>query len=267
MNKKPITMFIHGTLPPQTLLDIPLVKRFFHSPEGITALSELTDSHIKDILTTLCSSYPEEYPQEHCYTFGWSGTLSHKARQKAGESLYKKLLTLKKRYLQQGIEPVFTLLTHSHGGNVALCLKNGADKFDDDELTIDELVMLACPVQCETADYIHDELFKNIYSIHSHKDLLQVLDPQGLHIFFERLKAFGLELTLSNLKQLGPLFSERHFSVNSKVKQLSVKYPHRELFHIEFILPAFIEALPKLTKQLRNQPSSDTEHTYIFKQE
>lgn len=261
MNKIPITVFIHGTLPPQTLLKIPLVKRFFHCPEGLTSLTELEDSHIKDLLTTLCRAHPEKYPPEHCSTFGWSGELNHTARMKSAVNLYKELISLKKNYLKKGIEPAFTLLTHSHGGNVALCLKHIAEQHDDQVLSIDKLILLACPVQIETADAIDDSLFKTVFSLHSHHDLLQVMDPQGLHTFLQRLKAFGLEFTLTNLKELGPLFSERHFQPTTDVKQMNVRYPHRGLLHLEFILPSFFKALPHLIEQLKEHK---TEHELIY---
>ncbi len=262
-----ITVFIHGTLPVQPLLHIPLVQRFFRCPRGITSLANLEDSHSRDFLTTLSSKYPKEFPADHCYTFGWPGDLNHTARKDAAGELYKDLIKLQKEYKLRKVAAYLRLLTHSHGGNVALCLKNAADKYaNGTQLIIDELILLACPVQVETADNAKDRLFKKVYSIHSHSDLLQILDPQGVHVFLEYLKNFGLEFTLSNLKELGPLFSERHFPKHCKVIELNVKYPHRELLHIEFLLPKFIDALPMLLNTLKTHTSSQ-ELTHIFTQE
>ncbi len=248
-----ITIFIHGTLPPDPMLRIPMVQRFFTCPKGITPLADLTDSHSKDILATLCTKHPEEFPKEHCYTFGWSGTLKHTARKEAAHNLYSCLTELKKNY----DNPTISLLTHSHGGNVALCLKHICDTNNNPHnLTIEELILLACPVQTETLTAITGSLFKEIYSLHSHHDLLQVLDPQGVYTFLDNLKNHGLEFTMNNLKQLGPLFSERHFPPDSAVKQLNVQYPRRELLHIEFLLPEFMSELPSLITKLKKHTKS-----------
>ncbi len=263
MNNR-LTIFIHGTLPLDALLALPMVHRFFTCPKGLTKLSELKDSHSKDILTALCSKHPQEFPQEHCYTFGWSGTLKHAARKKAADNLYSCLAELKKKHNN----PTIRLLTHSHGGNVALCLKHICDtNGNPDNLCIDELILLACPVQTETVHAVNGSVFNEIYSLHSHHDLFQVLDPQGFHTFLDNLKNFGLEFTMNNLKQLGPLFSERHFPADSTVKQLNVQYPLRELLHIEFLLPQFMSELPSLIKKLKKHTKTGKHHddlTHVF---
>ena len=261
-----ITIFIHGTLPPDAMLHIPMVQRFFRCPKGLTSLSKLTSSHTKDILTTLCSKHPEEFPEEHCYTFGWSGTLKHKARKEAANNLYTCLAELKNKH----DNPTISLLTHSHGGNVALCLKHICEaNGNPEQLTIEELILLACPVQTESVQALNNTLFKEIYSLHSHHDMIQILDPQGVHTFLDNLKTYGLEFTINNLKQLGPLFSERHFPADSIVKQLNVQYPRRELFHVEFLLPQFMKELPSLIAQLKkhtkNGKSAD-DITHVFRE-
>lgn len=263
MAQTPLTIFIHGTLPVEPILQMPLVNRFFRCPQGITKLSDLQESHTRDFLTTLSSKHPEEFPADHCYTFGWPGDLNHNARKEAAYALYKELNKLHKDYQHK---PFLRVMTHSHGGNVALCLKHAADTFGVPNFAIDELVLLACPVQLETADYANHALFKKVYSIHSHHDLLQILDPQGLHAFLDYLKNFGLEFTLSNLTELGPLFSERHFPRHCQVTELHIKHPHRELFHIEFLLPKFMEVLPMLIHQLQHH-AGENELTHIFNHE
>ena len=261
-----ITIFIHGTLPPDALLHIPMVQRFFRCPKGLTPLTSLTDSYTKDILTMLCNKHPKEFPEEHCYTFGWSGTLKHKARKEAANTLYSCLAKLK----NNDENVLISLLTHSHGGNVALCLKYVCEENGNPEqISIEELILLACPVQRESLNAHNDTLFKQIYSLHSHHDMLQILDPQGVHTFLDNLKNFGIEFTMNNLKQLGRLFSERHFPADSKVKQLNVQYARRELFHIEFLLPHFMKELPSLIAELKqhtkNGKSTD-DITYVFRE-
>ena len=267
MNTNPVVIiYIHGTLPPRTMLKIPLIKRFFRCPPGITKINDLGDSHIKDAFSTLCNNHADRYPIDHCYTFGWIGSLNHASRKNAAYELYKCLHDLKKKYLQESLSPLFHLITHSHGGNVALCLKKIADEYDNPaDLSIEELILLACPVQKETVEYAASSLFKQVYSIHSHNDILQIIDPQGIHAFLETLKVLGLEFTLSNFKRLGPLFSERHFPFGSGIKQLKVRYPHRELFHIEFLLPTFMESLPSLITKMKEQLDAEVdEFVHIF---
>ncbi len=263
MERIPVTLFIHGTLPLEPILHLPPVYRFFRCPQGITKLSDLPESHTTDFLTMLSAKYPQDFPRDHCYAFGWSGDLNHTVRKESAYELYKDLIKLKKEYAQTNNDIFLRILTHSHGGNVALCLKHAADTYATPiHLTIDELILLACPVQVETADYAKDTLFQKVYSIHSHHDILQVIDPQGLHAFLEYLKNFGLEFTLSNLKELGPLFSERHFPKYCPVVELNVKYTHRELLHIEFLLPKFLESLPQLIERMKEHTGSD-ELTHI----
>ena len=265
MTKKPsVTIYIHGTLPPTTMLRVPFISRFFRCPQGLTSLSHLSDSHIVDALTHLCTHHADEYPLEHCYVFGWPGSLAPAARKDAAFDLYKCLADLKKDYAQRGLFPSITLLTHSHGGNVALWLKKIADTYDNPaDLTIETLIMLACPVQLDTAEYAQGSLFMNVYSLHSHHDILQVIDPQGLHAFLDALKNCGLEFTLAHLKQLGPFFSERHFPHGSKVRQLKVKYSHRDLFHIEFLLPPFMVELPILIEKMKQLSPDSLENDLV----
>jgi len=260
-----ITIYIHGTLPPKVLLKVPLLRKFFYCPPGLHTIRSLDSSHVKTALTALCTLHPEGFPLEHCYAFGWEGALNHATRKQAALDLYKKIVALITQYREERITPKITLLTHSHGGNLALCLPYGIENHGE-TISIDTLILLACPVQAKTAEQSNHALFDNVYSIHSHRDLFQVLDPQGLHELIEYVRNFGLECTLSNLKKMGPLFSQRHFPLTSKALQLNVKYAHRELLHIEFLLPHFIEALPDLLSNLQqNSPSEGMqEHTIIF---
>lgn len=266
MERIPLTLFIHGTHPPDPILNLPPVNRFFRCPKGISKLSELQDSHTKDFLTSLSSKHPQIFPADHCYVFGWSGHLNHTMRKESAHDLYKDLTKLQKEYALRDLKIFLRVITHSHGGNVALCLKSAADAYPESNLTIDELILLACPVQLETADYAKNKLFTKVYSIHSHDDLLQIIDPQGLRAFLEYLKNFGLEFTLTNLKELGPLFSERHFPKYCQVTELNVKYSHRELFHIEFLLPRFMESLPMLIERMQTHTLPD-ELTHVFSHE
>ena len=52
--------------------------------------------------------------------------------------------------------PIFKLITHSHGGNVALYLAPIAEEDPLNAVTIEELILLACPVQVETSPYVNE---------------------------------------------------------------------------------------------------------------
>lgn len=195
--------------------------------------------------------YPNQFHAQQCYTFGWSGLLKHTARLEAAQDLYTCLDTLRQKHPKAPI----TLITHSHGGNVALCLPQVAHS----AFQIHQLILLACPVQKETAQAVDSNLFNEVYSFHSHHDLLQVADPQGAHALIESLTQRGFEFSWQELTNMGPLFSERHFPADSAAKQLNIRYPLRELFHIEFLLPQFMKELPNLIDKLRNHTKTGTD--------
>lgn len=259
MQTQKITIFIHGTLPPAPLLRIPLIHAFFFCPIGLSKATSLDATyHLTKLARSVC---PSSDLFDHFYFFGWSGYLRFSERKKAAADLNKQLSALHDQYLSEGITPHFTLITHSHGGNVALFLAEESPDFP-----IDELVLLACPVQKRTEQLAFNSRFKQLFSIHSHRDLLQVLDPQGVHGFLESLKEHGLEFTLSHLKQLGPLFSSRHFPEAPHIIQLNIKHAHRELLHIEFLLPEFIALVPSLIDLMKEDKTGSSEITYVWKQ-
>ncbi len=256
MQTQKVTIYIHGTLPPAPVMRIPLIHAFFFCPPGLSKATNLNSTyHLSILARSICPS-PDLF--EHFYFFGWSGYLRFSERKKAAADLNKQLTILQDQYRVDAIEPEFTLITHSHGGNVALFL---AEESPDLPL---ELVLLACPVQKRTEQLAFHPRFKQVFSIHSHRDLLQIIDPQGLHGFLESLKKHGLEFTLSHLKQLGPLFSSRHFPEAPHIIQLNVKHKHRELLHIEFLLPEFIALVPSLIERMKAHKDS-SELTYIWK--
>jgi hypothetical protein len=258
MDGDKITIFVHGTLPPLT--GVSFIYNFFFCPPGLTRADELDKKfHLSKIAHLLAEQAPRDYSVEHFYFFGWSGKLSIASRREAAKNLYE---SLKKLISTYKVKPSIRIITHSHGGNVALYL-NDLEK--DPELSIDELILLACPVQVETAHCLEGAVFERIFSFYSEKDLLQVLDPQGIHRFLENLKQYGLEFTVAHLNEMGPFFSQRRFQPTHSLKQLYIKHPQREFLHIEFLLPPFIKALPGLIKLINNR--QNTEEPYIFNAE
>ena len=123
---------------------------------------------------------PINYPLDSFYLFGWCGDLDPEARKAAGIELYNELKKVVAQRTINGIKPPITLFTHSHGGGVVLNMKH-AFEADTDPLYVDLAIFIACPVKEETKQYIHSVMFKDIHSYHSDSDVIQRIDPQGLH--------------------------------------------------------------------------------------
>ncbi len=266
MQKHTVTIFIHATLPLGPFLKIPLVKKYAWCPEGLNSISSIQeDFYLTSLAKILCVEDPDLFNKDFFYLFGWSGRLSIKDRRKAAAELAQALSLLKEQYISKGIDISLRLITHSHGGNVALHL---AEFFTDKPpFTIDELILLACPVQKKTSSYSTHPLFSSILSLHSHFDVIQRIDPQGIYNFLESVESNGLEFTLSHLSTVGPFFSLRHFTPSPLLREVHIKYPSRELLHIEFILTDFIRSLPKFIhsiKALSQDKPYQEEITYII---
>lgn len=225
-----ITVWIHGTkLTPRAIL-----PRIFHTPNGLVKASSFDGQyHLRTIADTLSSADPVQYGSGYMFLFGWSGALGFQERVEAAKNLYTQLKQVIKAYeLDHHKKPKIRIITHSHGGNVAL---NLAKIKDDCPLNIDELILLACPVQEETAPYIKDSLFKEVFVIYSSLDLLQIIDPQGLYPHDGDR----------------PLFSQRRFPVQDNITQVKLKLNGHALFHSDFIRIRFISMLPQIIQHMR----------------
>ena len=226
-----ITVWVHGTrfFPEQVL------KKFFYCKEGLNHYTCLDKSYRHHTLCqTLIDSDSTRFTAEHFYVYGWSGALSFKEREKAAKRLYLELKALRDSYFKKyGIEPKMRLIAHSHGGNVSLLFEKVKD-IDDLTFSIEELILLATPVQFETKKYADSSLFKKIYSLYSHLDSLQVIDPQGLQ----------------TIGKGAPLFSERRFTPDDKICQCAIKMNNRSIMHVEFIKGKFLCTLPYVLNAL-----------------
>lgn len=265
-----ITVWIHGTrmdecLPSTfALFTKKISKLLFTQKPGLNHISTFNQHHYDAIRSAaLGTTDPIQFQPEHLYSFGWSGKLNTDARKKASHELFNGLkqlvLTIRKEYQ---CDPEIILIAHSHGGNVVLHLAEIIDP-DGFELTIAKAILLACPVQKQTEHYINAPLFKRIYSLHSHTDLIQIVDMQGFH----DKKKFTL-----------PLLSLRHFNAHPKLTQATIRWKNcpiwhpddciineitmklltnslktinylkknRGLFHIEFQLLPFVRQLPSI---------------------
>ncbi|MCK4517144.1 hypothetical protein KAT92_00070, partial [Candidatus Babeliales bacterium] len=124
------------------------------------------------------------------YTFGWHGELRNKRRLEAAEKLYEAIVLEKQKLETETKLPVLiNLVTHSHGGNVALNLEPIEQK-NKKNLKIDKLIMFGCPVQRETEGFVSSSVFKKIYHVYSKGDTIQVVDTVSTKDFFSR-REFG----------------------------------------------------------------------------
>lgn len=161
--------------------------------------------------------HPENIYENHYYTFGWPGLLSARIRYLEAIPLYKDILGLVQGFRAQGIEPEVRLIGYSHGGN--LCLNLGAVRQHEDvdpSLTINELILLGVPIQCETDFLISDRIFKRVYHIYSRGDRIQKLDFFSTKRFFSRRifkqrKYFKLpeKLTQIQMRMTRPVHSKK----------------------------------------------------------
>lgn len=228
-----ITVWIHGT----RLFPDFTFRNFFYTPPNFTHIDNIDQKyHIRKIANRLIKHDPDRFSKEHFYIFGWSGKACFTARKEAAKTLYDHLEKLAYEHIKQyNHKPLIRVITHSHGGNVALNLP--AVKKSDPPFTIKELVLLACPVQEATKKYISDPLFERCYSLSSRADFLQVIDPQGLY-----KDQGGL---INN-----PLFSQRIFPADHKLTQARIKINGRYILHVEFLLRRFINNLPCILDKL-----------------
>ncbi len=293
LSPNPVIVWIHGTKAssvfPLLAKNNPLKKIFdsvTRTSKGLLPMSELNqEGRTYQLLKTLSDAAPEHFPWETTYSFGWSGKLGTQARKSAAQELYNALVSLTIAYKKRhGAPPPIILISHSHGGNLIL---NIAGLYNQDhELNIQKTILLACPVQQETAYFVDNTLFGTVYSLHSHVDVLQIMDPQRLHPYKHAFEQWQETRSFTPLKEayiLGkaqPLFSERHFPACNHLIQGNICWKtaipwkrkgekpsnkleslmhqivsplinqKRGVLHSEFISPGFMKHLPSIIMQI-----------------
>jgi len=236
-----ITIWIHGTVLPTQFL----FRNFFFRKLGIRHIDTYKKkSNSLQIAKTLCKQNTCRFNRELFYMYGWSGKLSHSSRMDAARNLYNEIVTLIQNYKEKtSITPKIRIITHSHGGNVALCLAE-IMRHQKEKFTIAELVLLACPVQRITEHLIRDQCFKKVYSLYSSLDILQVIDPQGIQYKKDK-----------NTKQL--FFSQRTFASQKNLMQTRIKINSRSILHVEFITQKFARLIPYILEELDSWEKDD----------
>jgi len=227
-----ITIFVHGT---HTATMNRIFKPFISVPNRIVKVSSLSNKHYMRNIASVLSEAGSEFSWQDFYAYGWSGKLDPKEREDAARTLYSEIKKLILEYKKQNLKPKITIITHSHGGNVAL---NLAKFNEDNSFLIDRLILLAVPVQEMTSKFVEDDLFNKIYSFSSSLDLLQIGDPQALYSASK----------VDNKKC--PWFSKRFFKPTKNLRQVKIKINDRAIFHVEFVMGRFIKFIPALIKQM-----------------
>lgn len=229
----PITIWIHGSrLFPRTVY-----KSFFNNRPQLKLARDLEAGYsLRQIADTFIARDPQQFSYETFYLLGWSGKLSFTAREETAHELYKQLKKIYVEYkARYHADPFIRIITHSHGGNVALNLVREKLKYDPHStLHIAQLILLACPVQVKTQKYLHDPMFEKVYALCSALDLIQILDPQGLYPSSKNT----------------PLFSQRCFPNNKKLAQVKIQINNRAITHAEFVTPKFLYYLPNIIQEI-----------------
>jgi hypothetical protein len=217
-----VTVIIHGTRLP---LVSSVLRYCFASTQGFYSYLELQNmGKSLTLLNNFHIANPILFPTDKLYSFGWDGKLSVCARKRAAHDLYFHLIELRKKL------PATTkirIISHSHGGNVVLHLAE-EEAVHKIPLVIDQFIIMACPVQEQTKQFVTNPLFKSVLALFSNSDIVQIADPQG---FFDENCS---EKTLS----------ERTFPQSERLLQLRINhFRHQDFLKISFIclLPRVIE--------------------------
>ena len=237
--QKPITILVHGTRLPPPLLLIPGLAQQVMTPPGIYHADDVSSFYFyKRVALQLARFNKDFFPEESLCLYGWSGELSMSARKRAAEGLYNFIKSLRSDVRYQHT-PV-TVITVSHGGNVALSLAAVAMEHKDTTLLVNKLILLACPIQEQTKGGAQSPIFGMVYNLYSRGDLIQLADPQGL-------------------QGASCLFSQRRLDKGHSLFNIEIRRRRRgSLGHIEFVTQAFLKNISVIVNQAQKQTDGDS---------
>lgn len=226
---KPVTIFVHGTVP----IQFKLIVHSLDSPFGLMPAKVQGNSFFlvhRKIGYILDQADNKQFPLDSFYLYGWPSKLSFLRRYKIAKQLYQDLKQFK--------GPI-TLIGHSHGGNVILNLARVAQELNEEnssDINIEKVILLAVPVQEDTKDYIKSPLFKHIYSFYSTGDRTQMKDPQW---FYRDIRAKYADKNI-------PCYSGRKYQEYKKLKQVRLLLHGRNPQHLDFLYKPFLSRLPEI---------------------
>lgn len=178
-----ITIFVHGTYLLRKILQYLPCRQLIYCPQGLTLAKHLPPHYYFYKVAQGCAAFDKQhYSFDQFYVFGWpSESVSDEVRKKAAKVLVEQMYEIVvDYYMRYNVVPKIRLIGYSHGGNVILhtadYLPFYADLYDIEI----EAWLFGTPVQVISHDLVNSHFFKKIYSIFSKKDIIQVIDPQGL---------------------------------------------------------------------------------------
>lgn len=235
--KPPLTIWIHGT----QFLRSRLFTHVFNGTPSLKLASEINRRYKAKVIANTLNKYnATRFPLNTFYIFCWSGKLNADLRERTAHHLYAELKRVIAQYEQTyHCMPRIQIITHSHGGNVALNLAKIKDP-QDTLFVIDTLVLLACPVQLRTMSFIDNPMFRRIYSLYSSVDFVQVIAPQ----LFK--KSGGSDKRSFTF----PPFSNRCFPQRQHVTQVKMKVDGNAPWHNDFVQSKFLKLLPSIISEL-----------------
>ncbi len=235
-----ITIFVHGSI-----LKLPILWRAKKGcVNGLVQYSDICDEcGYKKVLKHLNEVDPNNYRAEDNYMFGWSGSLRSGRGEEASIQLYDQLAGLVEEYKNKyGYIPNIRIITHSNGARIALYLGKTAKRRNNKNFRVQEVIMLACPVQHITSKLIPQRCFRKIYSLYSLSDWVQIIAPQSYKKFKKK----------ECKKCLSPFFSSRFFPDYPNLIQAKIRVNNRGISHSGFLRHKFIRKLPQVINELDN---------------
>jgi len=178
-----ITIFVHGTYIMRKILQYSPCRHLMYCPQGLSLAKNLPKHyHFHQIARGCVTCDNSSYSMDQFYVFGWeSEHVNDAARNKAAKKLVEQMSeVVVDYYIQYDVIPKVRLIGYSHGGNVVLHTANYLPLYADMHDVEVEAWIFGTPVQVISHDLVNSEHFSSIYSIFSKKDIVQVIDPQGL---------------------------------------------------------------------------------------
>lgn len=155
------------------------------------------------------------------YTFGWSGALSERKRNKESGYLYQALMHIRQELRQHYPDHQIRLelFAHSHGGQLVAHLPTIHKQFPENNLFIDLAVLCATPLYKEKMQpMVSSSLFGTILNLYSCGDAVQNLDMISTpeHFCMRQLRELNIPLPSGN--QGGPLVIDLLFTAFNNPK-------------------------------------------------
>ena len=191
----------------------------------------------------LVESDPERFPADNVLVYSWAGTFDFQECERSAGRLYEALVKTVDDYAAKNkSRPKIRIITFSYGGNIVFNLP----KFKNPRknLVIDELIVLAWPVQHCLVAGAHDQMFKKVFNLYSPSDVVQIMDPQG---FCQR---YGM----------APLFSSRKLKRGDNILQTKVHINGRGRGHFGMCDRRILSAFPMVLDELNDWFSHSQEH-------